>query len=167
VLREDTGYLKQRCLELNHNTGLVDALCGLYSLLDMQDLERKTLFKSFPFGTDSIQGILELASVFPEKKKWNRIAFLTEEFENFGSLGFELEQLKKEGYINLSFKSTEKDNLVEMKDLSLTTSGRTLLKSLRDSSKLGRLKAATLNVFVAIVTSIATTFIALRIFGKG
>lgn len=111
------------------------------------------------FGWDSIQGCLEWAENYSDAHI--RFGFNKKNIDVPGSTYFNLMQLDKEGYLHARFENdgSHDPSTLFLVDLSLTTEGHKLLKELRDSSRLGRIKGFLSNLLGVALTSIVTTII--------
>lgn len=129
-------------------------------------LERTTFLPSQAFGLDSIQGYLELALRYPG---WN-VIFNCDPAEKglLHSMHFQLSQLEKEGYLVLEWapsKAHDGREMLELKQIALTTSGHKLLGELRGKSKLGKVKERLATIAWAAASSVVTTLVVLAIKG--
>lgn len=131
----------------------------------MKDFARTSIFRKGFFGTDSIQGLLELATWYNEGNVF-RLTFNNKESTAYSDRLLDtLKQLEKEGYITLQFSNLTDDHII-LDFIRLTISGHKLLSELRDKSTAGELKKRIGDLAWVILTSIATTLVVLWITGK-
>ena len=117
-------------------------------------------------GLDSIQGYLEMAHWY--HKGHIKFADNRKNKNEHWSILFILNQLEDEGYIKtewIEYKNDEDENYLELKQISLTTSGHKLLDELREKSKRGKLKKRIANIGWTIITTILTTLLVLKLKG--
>lgn len=129
-------------------------------------LERATLLPTDAFGLDSIQGYLEMALCYP---RWD-VSFHCDPTDKgkLHSMYFHLCQLEKDGHLVLEWApSTSHDGreMLELKQIALTTSGHKLLGELRTKSKLGRLRERLATIAWAAASSVVTTLVVLAVKG--
>jgi hypothetical protein len=117
-------------------------------------------------GFDSIQGYLEMAHWY---HKGNiKFADNHNNKDEHWSIIFILNQLEDEGYIKtewIEYKNDENEDYLELKQISLTTSGHKLLDELREKSKRGQFKKRIVNIAWTVITTIVTTLIVLKLKG--
>jgi DNA-binding PadR family transcriptional regulator len=81
---------------------------------------------------------------------------------------FQLTQLEKEGYVVLEWvagKVHDGLELLELKQIALTTSGHKLLGELRAKSRLGKVKERLSSILWAAASSVVTTLVVLAVKG--
>lgn len=81
---------------------------------------------------------------------------------------FQLTQLEKEGYVVLKWVAGKVDDgleLLELKQIALTTSGHKLLGELRAKSRLGKVKERLSTILWAAASSVVTTLVVLAVKG--
>lgn len=129
-----------------------------------KSLERTTFF---PFGTglDSTQGFLEFAIQY-DSKNWTMVCD-PKDAEVLHSVFFHLSELEKEGHLVLDWAPYLNNgrDLLQLKQIALTTSGHKLLAELRAKSKWGKMKGLFATVISSVITSIVTTLAVLAIKG--
>jgi hypothetical protein len=111
---------------------------------------------------DSIQGFLEMAA-------WGReghvvFCFDLADKDNVNSMYFQILQLEKEKYINVTWEHAP-DGYMQLKQISLTVEGMKLLDDLQHKSRFGMLKARFRDLLWIVVTTIITTLIVLKLKG--
>lgn len=117
-------------------------------------------------GFDSIQGYLEIAHWY--HKGYIKFVDNLNNKNEHSSIIFILNQLKDEGYIKtewIEYKNDENEDYLELKQISLTTSGHKLLDELRGKSKRGQFKKRIINIAWTVITTIITTLIVLKLKG--
>lgn len=129
-------------------------------------LERATFLPTHAFSLDSVQGYLELALRYPT---WN-VTFHCDPSDTtkLHSMYFQLTQLEKEGYVVLKWVAGKVDDgleLLELKQIALTTSGHKLLGELRAKSRLGKVKERLSTILWAAASSVVTTLVVLAVKG--
>ena len=132
-----------------------------------KSLERTSLFPSGAYGLDSVQGYLEMS--FRYDRSDMIIVFNPADLNKFNSTYFHLCQLEKEGHLIIEWEpriSSTGENLVELKQLALTTSGHKLLSELRAKSRWGKVKERLTTIFWAVLSAVITTLVILAIKGK-
>ena len=131
-----------------------------------KSFERTTIVPGDAFGLDSVQGYLELAS-------WYHLGEVTfgchtRDRTKLHSMYARLCQLEKEGHMLLEWaprESSDGDEMVELRQVSLTTSGHKLLGELKSKSRLGRLKDRLGTIAWAAASSVVTTLVVLAVKG--
>ena len=133
----------------------------------MLPLERKSLLPDWhQFGLDSVQGYLEL----PEWYGKRRVIFACDpaDSSNFDSMYFYLLQLEKDGFLITEWAPKETSDgkeLLTLKQISLTTSGKKLLSELKAKSRTEKLKNRLITLVWTIITSVLTTLAVLAVKG--
>jgi hypothetical protein len=132
-----------------------------------QSFERTSLVPEWRlFGLDSMQGYLEL----PEWYGKGHVRFSCDpsDRDDFQSMYFRLLQLEKDGLVLIQWDSNtfNGEQLLTLKQISLTTAGHKLLAELRAKSRAGKLKERLVTLAWAIVASILTTLVVLAIKGS-
>ncbi len=117
------------------------------------------------FGLDSTQGYLEFADYYPDGG--SSVVFSKSDENNFSTHMYKLKQLESEGYLTIEWTpyESEKEGMVTINQICLTTSGKELLDKLHKSSKIGHLKSKIINLVWVVLTSIVTTLVVLEIKG--
>jgi hypothetical protein len=127
--------------------------------------ERTSLGPTWPFGLDSVQGYLEMAEWYDEK----HVGFVCDasDISEFNSMYFQLTQLEQEGYLSIQWEpeTSSGREMLAMKQIALTTSGRNLLAQLQAKSRWGKVRTRLATIFWAAVTAVVTTLAVLTIKG--
>lgn len=129
--------------------------------------ERTSIFPSWPFGLDSVQGYLELAAWYAQGDVIFHCNARDE--TTFHSMYYCLSRLEKEGYLDLDWAprtSSSGEDVLELNQIALTTLGRELLSELQARSRSGKLKANLTTIVWAVATSVATTLATLALTGE-
>ena len=133
----------------------------------MKDFYCETFIPKDPLlGLDSIQGYLEMAHWY--HKGYVTLVDYVKNTSEHGSMIFILNQLKKDDLINLEltkYKNDDGEDLLELKQISLTIAGHKLLEELRKKSKRGQIKQRIKNLFWTVITTIITTLLVLKMKG--
>jgi hypothetical protein len=132
-----------------------------------KSLERTSLFPSGAYGLDSVQGYLEMS--FRYDRSDMIINFNPADLNKFNSTYFHLCQLEKEGHLIIEWTpriTSTGENLIELKQLALTTSGHKLLSELRAKSRWGKVKERLTTIFWAVFSAVITTLLILAMKGK-
>lgn len=120
-----------------------------------ESLSRERLLRE-PFGLDSVQGYLELATWYGK----GRVVFgcHTSDRDVFDSMYHRLLQLEAEGYLLLEWSARDDDpEHVSLEQIALTIAGHKLLTELQLKSKWGKLKDRLIGILWAAATSVVTT----------
>src|SRR5512134_1616627 len=132
---------------------------------NMRPFERASLAPTWPFGLDSVQGYLEMPKWYDGKK----VIFSCDptDVHRFDSMYFQLTQIEKEGYLVIEWQpqTFSGREMLTIKQLALTTSGRKLLTELQAKSRWGKVKLRLVTIVWAAVTSIVTTLAVLAVKG--
>ncbi len=133
--------------------------------LSTRPFERVSLAPTWPFGLDSVQGYLEMTHWYDGKD----VIFSCDptDIHRFDSMYFQLVQLEKEGHLVIQWvpQTFSGREMLTIKQLALTTSGRKLLAELQAKSRWGKMKEKLVTIFWAVITSIVTTLVVLAVKG--
>ncbi len=139
----------------------------------MENFYRTTLIPKNGLGIDSIQGFLEMANWYNDCR--TILVCNKKDKDKHGTVFFILNQLEKDGIVNIewSYNSFPNDkdmkDMLELKQISLTVQGYKLLDELQNKSKFGSLKIRIKNliwiVLTTIITAIITTLVVLKFKG--
>jgi len=132
----------------------------------MKDFYTTSIISKDILGLDSIQGYLDMAHWYH-----NGHIKLVDQKKNekeHGSFIFTLNGLEKDKLINiewLEYKDDTQEEMLKLKQISLTVQGHKLLDELKDKSKKGRIKKRLSDLLWIIVTTVFTTLLVLKIKG--
>lgn len=129
-------------------------------------LHRKGLLAQDFFGLDSIQGYLEMAAWYDASE--GVFVCSKAESETFGSMLHTLEQLQRDGYVELSWldETINDEHLLKLKQVALTVKGHSLLREIAKETRIAKFRKRTVDLLWVVVTTIVTTIVVIHLNGK-